>query len=141
MSPVDTNKVLNSSLPHRIVKKAARKMKREMYFLPSSFFKSLTDHDSEILSEWAGVISDNTLSDESKTYEYQQMIILSQILSMAEGVPVETEDDAIKVMRQASIMCIANNLHRKNLVRCYYNNLMFGDDGKNLVVMERLDDN
>jgi hypothetical protein len=59
---------------------------------------------------------------------------------MAEGVYLETEDDAFEATRMAAIMCIANHLHRKGHVACYFDNFTFGPEGLDAVVMERINE-
>ena len=137
---LDLDRILKSEFPHRIVKRAGLKLRSEQYFMPSKFFRQLTDHDSEILGEWASVVSDIDLDDNEKADEYSQLILLSQILAMAEGVYIESDEGNYQAIKRAVIMCIANNLHRKGLVKCYYDNLTFGDEGLDLKIMERLDD-
>jgi len=137
---LDIKKIIESDVSHRLVKKAGRKFLREMYFTPATFFRQLTDHDSELLSEWASVIADVDLPDGEKYEEFQQMILITQILAIAEGVYLESEESTVNAIRAAAVMCVSNNLHRKGLVRCFYDNLTFGEDGLDLKIMEKLDD-
>lgn len=136
----DIDKILETNIAHPVVKKAARKLKRDHYFHPSEFFTKLTRHDSEVLSEMAAIITDkDDPLNESKSYQYQNMILLSAILSMAEGVYLDEEDEIVEATRIVSVMCIANNLHRKGLVKCHYDNMTFDPAGLNDIIMERLD--
>lgn len=128
--------IIDMDLAHPIIKKAARKLKKEQYFLPSDFFKKLTRHDSEVLGEMASILTDKEISEDKKGIEYQNIILLSYILSIAEGVYLE-EEDIFNAINITSVMCIANNMHRKGLVKCYYENLTYGPEGLENVIMER----
>lgn len=132
------DKIIETDLAHPIIKKAARRLKKEQYFMPSDFFKKLTRHDSEILGEMASIITDDEIPDEKKGSEYQNIILLTSILSMAEAVYLEDEDDIVGAVRITAVMCIANNLHRKGLVKCFYENLTFGPEGQENIIMERI---
>lgn len=134
----DLDKILKSNFAHRIIKRAGKKLQKEMYYTPSRYFRQLTDHDSEILGEWSSVISDVDIPDSEKDDEYQQLILLSQILSMAEGVYTNNDEDDYQVLKRTVVMCIANDMHRKGLVKCFYDNLTYGVEGDDLNVMERL---
>lgn len=134
------DRILEADIAHPVIKKAARKLKRDQYFMPSEFFLKLTRHDSEILGEMAAILTDEELPDAQKGDEYNNIILLASILSMAEGVYLETEDDAFEATRLAAIMCIANHLHRKGHVACYFDNFTFGPEGLNKVVMERINE-
>lgn len=140
MLTLDVNKLLDSPIPHPIIKKAIRKLKKDGYYLPGDFFRKLTDHESEVIGEWATVAADDETPESEKEAEYSQLILLAQILSFSESVHLDTEQDVYKAVRGVIVMSFANHLHRKGLARCHYDNLTFGPEGEDLVVMERLDD-
>ena len=131
-------KIIESNFAHPIIKKAARKLKKDQYFMPSEFFLKLTRHDSEVLGEMASILTDEEISDEKKGDEYQNIILLASILTMAEAVYLEEEDEVVSATRIAAVMCIANDLHRKGLVKCYYDNMTFGKEGEDNIIMERI---
>lgn len=132
--------ILEADIAHPVIKKAARKLKKDQYFMPSEFFLRLTRHESEVLGEMAAILTDEELPDAQKGDEYNNIILLASILSMAEGVYLETEDDAFEATRMAAIMCIANHLHRKGHVACYFDNFTFGPEGLENVIMERINE-
>ena len=134
------DRIIEGDIAHPIIKKAARKLKRDQYFMPSEFFLKLTRHDSEVLGEMAAILTDEELPDDKKGPEYENIILLASILSMAEGIYLETEDDCFEATRMAAIMCIANHLHRKGHVSCYFDNFTFGPEGFDKVVMERINE-
>lgn len=132
--------ILEADIAHPVIKKAARKLKKDQYFMPSEFFLKLTRHDSEVLGEMAAILTDEEIPDAQKGDEYNNIILLASILSMAEGVYLETEDDAFEATRMAAIMCIANHLHRRGHVACYFDNFTFGPEGLEKVIMERINE-
>ncbi len=136
----DLDRIIESDISLPVVKKAARKLKKEQYFMPSDFFIKLTRHESEVLGELAQIITDEDISDSDKGEEYNNLILLGTILAMAEGVYIDDEDAAYDAVRSVTIMCIANNLARKGYVCCYYDNFTFGPEGLESVIMERIND-
>ena len=136
----DLQKVLDTDVAHPVVKKAARRLLKTQYFTPADFFKKLTRRDSEVLGEMATILTDSEVTDDCKGSEYENMIMLASILSMAEGVYLEDEDEIYKAVKAVAIMCIANYLHRQGAVSCYYKNFTFGDEGDDRIIMERLDE-
>jgi hypothetical protein len=133
-------KILETEVAHPVVKRAARKLMKDQYFMPSEYFLRLTRHDSDVLGEMAQILTDEEISDDKKGNEYNNIIILASILAMAEGVYLEDEDQAYEAVKAAAVMCIANHLHRKGLVACYYDNFTFGPEGLNKVIMERINE-
>lgn len=138
---LDLDKMLESNIPHPLVKKVIRKFRRDQYFTPGEFFGKLTGHDSDVLSDWVNVITDDEISERDKNEECLQVVLLTQILALAEGVYIDDEDDYVKAIKAFTVMATANNLHRKSLVLCYYDNLSFGDDAADKIIMQRLDEN
>lgn len=134
------DRILDSSIAKPVVKKAARKLKQYQYFMPSEYFLKLTRHESEVLGEMAEHITDSELGDDKKGDEYNNLILLSSILAMAEGIYLEDEDAAYHALRSVCVMCIANHLARKGLVACYYDNFTFGPEGLEKVIMERINE-
>ena len=134
------DRIIEGDIAHPIIKKAARKLKRDQYFMPSEFFLKLTRHDSEVLGEMAAILTDEELPDDKKGPEYENIILLASILAMAEGIYLEDEDAAYHALRAVCVMCIANHLGRKGLVACYYDNFTFGPEGLEKVIMERINE-
>lgn len=134
------DKILDTNIAKPVVKKAARKLKQHQYFMPSEFFVKLTRHESDVLGEMAQILTDEEISDDKKGDEYNNLIILASILALAEGVYLEDEDMAYEAVKAVAVMCIANHLHRKGLVACYYDNFTFGPEGLDKVIMERIND-
>ena len=46
------DRILDSSIANPVVKKAARKLKQQQYFMPHEYFLKLTRHESEVLVKW-----------------------------------------------------------------------------------------
>jgi len=134
------DKILDTNIAKPVVKKAARKLKQHQYFMPSEYFVKLTRHESDILGDMAQILTDEEISDDKKGDEYNNLILLASILAMAEGVYLEDEDQAYEAVRAVTVMCIANHLHRKGLVACYYDNFTFGPEGLDKVIMERINE-
>ena len=132
------NHIIEGEKCHPIVKKAARKLKRDQYFMPSEFFSRLTRNESEILGDMASVLTDDEIKDSEKGEEYNNLILLASVLSLAEGVYLETENGAYDAVRAITVMCIANHLGRKGQVVCYHDNFTFGPEGLDKIVMERI---
>jgi len=127
-------------LVHPIVLKALKQLRGSMYFTPGSFFLSLDESESEILFSISERISDDQFNQSSGNLsDYQTVILLSSILSTAEGIYLETEEEITLSVKSVVIMCYANQLHRKKLIKCYYDKFTFDSANQDEIIMERLD--
>ena len=81
----------SKSMPS-VVKNAAYKLKSLGYFLIEDFFKELNDQDLDVLIDIAHTCHIKSKSKEEQIKALQDMIILTKILSEAEGYYINMND-------------------------------------------------
>lgn len=100
------------------------------YMRPGDFLKALSDGDIDALLK----IADN---DENPRLE--EILLISEMLATGEGL--EQSQDADEVTNRMNAFCgflAIEGLRRKGLVKVYHENISFGEDFGNKIVVEKL---
>jgi|LakMenE18May11ns_1017448.scaffolds.fasta_scaffold9622321_2 hypothetical protein len=100
------------------------------------------------IGDWVQSLSDNSFAeiyelastDDEDSFEMEQMLLLTLMLSHAEGTSLPNDDmegmnRQLAVLRQLIVMC---SLEKKGFVRCHYENFTLGEDMGDRIVVERL---
>jgi hypothetical protein len=96
------------------------------------FFKTISDDNllalAEIIEEGDSEFNDGI----------EDVVLMTEMLSRAEGVPSQCIEDITENVNYfgACVTCVS--LARKGLVRVYYDNMSFGRDQGDKVLVERL---
>jgi hypothetical protein len=104
------------------------------YMTLGDFFKNLTDGDVQSLQNIVELLVDNP-EDES----IGNLIILTEMLTSAEGVPRPDLEDMHKRLNSFCMYVTVVSLARKGFVKVYYENMSFGEDMGKKVVVERIE--
>lgn len=133
----------SKSMPS-VVKNAAYKLKSLGYFLIEDFFKELNDQDLDVLIDIAHTCHIKSRSKEEQIEALQNMIILTKILSEAEGYyinmndPNELQNNILKTIA----FITAEGLYRKsnNIFDISYKEFTYENElTDNLIILK--DDN
>ena len=125
-------KIINSDKLLPITKSVAKMLMRNPYTSLGKFFKTISDDNllelSEIIEEGDSEFNDGI----------EDVVLMTEMLSRAEGVPSQCIDDITENVNYfgACVTCVS--LARKGLVRVYYDNMSFGRDQGDKVLVERL---
>ena len=105
---------------------------RNPYTSLGKFFKKLSDENLQVLSE---IIEEG---DSEFNEGMEDIVLMTEMLSRAEGVPSQSIEDITENVNYfgACVTCVS--LARKGLVRVYYDNMSFGTDQGDKVLVERL---
>lgn len=103
------------------------------YMTVGDFFKNITDGDLDIL----GKIIDK--GDQHKNFE--DIMLISMMLSAAEGCEPSQIDEYVDHFNQFAMFVACEALFRKGIVKLHRENMSFGEDLKNAIIVERLDEN
>jgi hypothetical protein len=100
------------------------------------------------IGDWFRELSDTSLEEllniaeetnENNPDALEQMMLLSQMLAMAEGTLNLNDLDTVRKQMGVTIQLIAMvSLDRKGLVRVFYDNLTLGDDMGDAIIVERI---
>ena len=96
------------------------------------FMRDLTDED---LTTLTGV------ADDEDSPKYEDLILITQMLCSAEGLENTFDLEEIQNrMSQFILLLTCEQLARKGMVKIYRENMSFGPDMENKVVVEKLED-
>ena len=125
-------KIIASDKLLPVTKAVAKMLMRNPYTSLGRFFKKLSDENLKALSE---IIEEG---DSEFNEGMEDIVLMTEMLSRAEGVPSESIDDITENVNYfgACITCVS--LARKGLVRVYYDNMSFGRDHGDKVLVEKI---
>lgn len=125
-------KIIESDKLLPVTKSVAKMLMRNPYTSLGKFFKKLSDENLQVLME----IIDEGDSEFNEGME--DIVLMTEMLSRAEGVPSQCIDDITENVNYfgACITCVS--LARKGLVRVYYDNMSFGTDNGDKMIVEKI---
>ena len=122
----------------------ATQLMRNPYLSIGDFFKNLSDSDLQTLSGMADALynhfgGEETSADKKAHNIMSECVMLTMLLSGAEGLDSIPTAEVIQQRLSQFIMFVScESLHRKGLVKLHHNNISFGDDSADKIVVERL---
>ena len=125
-------KIIASDKLLPITRSVAKMLMRNPYTSLGKFFKKLSDENLEVLME---IIDEG---DSEFNERMEDIVLMTEMLSRAEGVPSESIEEITENVNYfgACVTCVS--LARKGLVRVYYENMSFGTDNGEKVIVERI---
>jgi hypothetical protein len=126
-------KIIDSDKLLPVTKSVAKMLMRNPYISLGKFFKKLSDENLQVLSE---IIEEG---DSEFNDGMEDIVLMTEMLSRAEGVPSQSIEDITENVNYfgACVTCVS--LARKGLVRVYYENMSFGTDQGDKVLVEKID--
>jgi hypothetical protein len=131
-STPNMEKIIDSEGLLPVTKSVAKMLMRNPYTSLGKFFKKLSDENLQTLME---IIDEG---DSEFNDGMEDVVLMTEMLSRAEGVPSQSIEDITENVNYfgACVTCVS--LARKGLVRVYYDNMSFGTDQGEKVLVERL---
>ncbi len=128
----DMEKIIESDKLLPVTKSVAKMLMRNPYTSLGRFFKKLSNENLEILME---IIDEG---DSEFNDRMEDIVLMTEMLSRAEGVPTESVEEITENVNYfgACITCVS--LARKGLVRVYYDNMSFGTDNGDKMIVEKI---
>jgi len=128
----DMEKIIESDKLLPVTKSVAKMLMRNPYTSLGRFFKKLSNENLEILME---IIDEG---DSEFNDRMEDIVLMTEMLSRAEGVPSQSVDEITENVNYfgACITCVS--LARKGLVRVYYDNMSFGTDNGDKMIVEKI---
>ncbi len=126
-------KIIDSDKLLPITKSVAKMLMRNPYTSLGKFFTKLSDENLEILMEIIEV-GDSEFND-----GLEDVVLMTEMLSRAEGVPSESVEEITENVNYFGMCVTCVSLARKGLVRVYYDNMSFGKDQGDQIIVERID--
>jgi hypothetical protein len=110
----------------------AKDLTKNPYMTIGEFIKNLSDGD---LEEFVKIID----TGEHHTH-FEDLMLISMMLSAAEGSNGGTLDACTENLNAFNTFIICESLARKGLAKVHHENMSFGEDMKDKMIVERLDD-
>ena len=128
----DMEKIIESDKLLPVTKSVAKMLMRNPYTSLGRFFKKLSNENLEILME---IIDEG---DSEFNERMEDIVLMTEMLSRAEGVPSQCIEDIHGNVNYfgACVTCVS--LARKGLVRVYYDNMSFGTDNGDKIIVEKI---
>ena len=128
----DMEKIIKAEGLLPITKSVAKMLMKHQYLSLGKFFKRISD---EHLQELMEIIDD---ADNEFNDGMEDIVLMTEMLSRAEGVPSESIEDITENVNYfgACVTCVS--LARKGLVRVYYDNMSFGTDNGDKIIVEKI---
>jgi hypothetical protein len=131
---VDHAKVIQSQDCLAVTKLLAVDLMARPYMQVGDFFKKLSDTDLTTLMDVVEANDGETPND-----QFSDLILISEMLAGAEGLGGgESVDMVTDRANQLISFLIIVSLERKGLVKVHYENMSFGDDMGDKIVVERI---
>ena len=128
----DMEKIIGSDKLLPVTRSVAKMLMRNPYTSLGKFFKKLSNENLEILME---IIDEG---DSEFNERMEDIVLMTEMLSRAEGVPSESIEEITENVNYfgACVTCVS--LARKGLVRVYYDNMSFGTDNGDKMIVEKI---
>lgn len=129
---INYHKVLHQETFLPITRLLAADLIKSQYMSIGDFIKSLKDNSLEELNE---------ISENENHPNFEEMILITEMLAAAEGTNFGGTPEVHQRLNMFTTWLIFESLKRKGLVKIYYENLSFGDDMADKIVVEKIDFN
>lgn len=129
---INLERVIENAQTHSIIRLLAVDVKKNPYLTVGDWLQSLSDKDCQTL------LDDLVEANEGDDSAVESMMLGVLMLSRAEQVFIETEEQFVKALGMFKVFVVISSLHRKKMARAVYKNMSFGEDAANLEVAQRI---
>jgi hypothetical protein len=102
------------------------------YMTIGDFLKGLNASDLELLV--------NVIDEGANHSNFEDLLLIAEMLANAEGLENGTLDVFTERTNQLTTFIVCESLYRKGLVKLHHENMSFGEDMKDKIIVERLDE-
>jgi hypothetical protein len=126
---INYEKVLHEETFLPVTRLLAADLIKSQYMPIGDFIKSLSDNTLEELNEICG--------DENHP-NFEEMILITEMLAAAEGTNIGGTPEVHQRLNLFITWMAIESLKRKGLVKVYYENISFGDDMGEKIIVEKI---
>lgn len=112
----------------------AAKLQQTTYITVKDFLQDLSNDELFDLIEAA----DSLILNNDNSTHCQDIVLISEMLTRAEGLASSTEDDIFQHTRALCTFVACEGLARRGLVKVFRENMSFGEDMVDKIIIERL---
>lgn len=128
---IDLKKIAAQSDFLAVTKLLAASLQIDPYMSPGPWFKQLSDHDLAVLA--------NVVEEGPDGEHFEELLLIAEMLAQAEGIAERNIELATERVNMLVVLLTCESLRRKGLVKVNYENVSFGDDMKDRIVVEKVD--
>ena len=129
---INYGKVLHEESFLPVTRLLAADLMKNQYMPIGDFIKSLSDNSLEQLNE---------ICDDENHPNFEEIILISEMLAAAEGTNIGGTPEVHQRLHLFITWMAIESLKRKGLVKVYYENISFGDDMGEKIIVEKINFN
>ena len=129
---INYGKVLHQETFLPVTRLLAADLMKNQYMPIGDFIKSLNDNSLEQLNE---------ISADEDHPNFEEMILISEMLAAAEGTNMGGTPEVHQRLNLFITWLVFESLKRKGLVKIYYENISFGEDMGDKIIVEKIKPN
>ena len=129
---INYGKVLHEESFLPVTRLLAADLMKNQYMPIGDFIKSLSDNSLEQLNE---------ICEDENHPNFEEIILISEMLAAAEGTNVGGTPEVHQRLNLFITWMAIESLKRKGLVKVYYENISFGDDMGEKIIVEKINFN
>ena len=129
---INYGKVLHQETFLPVTRLLAADLMKNQYMPIGDFIKSLNDNSLEQLNE---------ISADEDHPNFEEMILISEMLAAAEGTNMGGTPEVHQRLNLFITWLVFESLKRKGLVKIYYENISFGEDMGEKIIVEKINFN
>jgi hypothetical protein len=126
---VNYDRVINEKDLLAVTRLLAVDLKNNPYKSVGDFMRELSDSDLDILGD---------LCNDTECEKFAEVVLISEMLARAEGLdPANSKESYTRTSTMVGFIT-CESLSRKGLVKIYHENMSFGEDQKDKILVERI---
>jgi len=129
---INYKKVLHEESFLPVTRLLAADLMKNQYMPIGDFIKSLSDNSLEQLNE---------ICEDENHPNFEEIILISEMLAAAEGTNIGGTPEVHQRLHLFITWMAIESLKRKGLVKVYYENISFGDDMGEKIIVEKINFN
>jgi len=129
---INYEKVLHQETFLPVTRLLAADLMKNQYMPIGDFIKSLNDNSLDQLNE---------ISADEDHPNFEEMILISEMLAAAEGTNMGGTPEVHQRLNLFITWLVFESLKRKGLVKIYYENISFGEDMGDKIIVEKINPN
>ena len=126
---INYEKVLHQETFLPVTRLLAADLMKNQYMHIGDFIKSLKNDTLEEV---------NVISEDEDHPNFEEIVLLSEMLAAAEGTNIGGLSEVHQRVNMFTTWLVFESLKRKGLVRIFYENISFGEDMGEKVVVEKI---
>lgn len=126
---INFENVIASKNVMSVTKMLAIRMRDNPYLTPGDFIGNMADGDLFTLLH---------ISEDEADEHFAELLLIAEMLAQAEGLPAGDEDTMVNRISMLIGFITCESLARKGMVRVHYENMSFGEEMSQKIIVEKI---